>query len=346
MYEQYGDVRILEEHYDGLKKYVEFLRSKAPDNVLRYSYYGDWVAVEHTPGELVSDAYYYQDVQILAKAAALLGKSADAQAYSQLAAQIKDAFNREFYDAKRGVYANGTQTAHTMALFFGLVPDEQLGQVLGRLTNDIVYGHDTHVTTGFIGVKYLLPLLTRTGSSDLAYELATQTTYPSWGYMIANGATTLWELWQNKTGPSMDSHNHHMFGSVGAWFYQALAGINLGADSAGYRQIRIEPQIARDLTWASGTVETVRGTVSSAWSHSPGVLSLDVTIPVNSQARIVIPKEEEATELVLREGDQVVWEKGKYVPGVPGVTGASQERNGNMVLEVGSGRYSFKLTMR
>jgi alpha-L-rhamnosidase len=346
MYEQYGDVRILEEHYDGLKKYVEFLRSKAPDNVLRYSYYGDWVAVEHTPGELVSDAYYYKDVQILAKAATILGKSADAQAYSQLAAQIKDAFNREFYDAKRGVYANGTQTAHTLALFFDLVPDDQRGRVLGRLTNDIVYGHDTHVTTGFIGVKYLLPLLTRTGSSDLAYELATQTTYPSWGYMIANGATTLWELWENKTGPSMNSHNHHMFGSVGAWFYQALAGIIGGADGPGYRQIRIAPQIARDLTWASGTVETVRGTVSSAWSHSPGLISLDVTIPVNSQARIVIPKEEEATELAVREGEQVVWEKGKYVPGVPGVTGASQERNGSIVLEVGSGRYSFKLTMR
>jgi alpha-L-rhamnosidase len=161
MYEQYGDRRILEEHYEGLKKYVEFLRTKAPDNVLRYSYYGDWVAIEPTPGELVSDAYYYYDVQLLAKMAGILGKSADAQTYAQLAAQIKDAFNREFYDAKRGVYATGTQTANTLPLFLGLAPPEAKEAVGGKLFNDIVYQHDSHVTTGFIGVKYLFPLLTR-----------------------------------------------------------------------------------------------------------------------------------------------------------------------------------------
>jgi alpha-L-rhamnosidase len=346
MYEQYGDRRILEENFDGLKKYVEFLRSKATDNVLRYSHYGDWVAVEKTPGELVSDAYYYNDTQLLSKIAGALGKSAEAQTYAQLAAQIKEAFHREFYDAKRGAYANGTQTANTLPLFLGLVPDDQRNRVMRSLTDDIVYRHNTHVTTGFIGVKYLFPVLTRARRSDLAYELATQTTYPSWGYMIASGATTLWELWQNKTGPSMNSHNHPMFGSVGAWFYQALAGIKVGADGPGYRQIRIEPQIARDLAWASGTVETVRGTVSSAWSHFPDATSLEVTIPVNSQARIVIPTEAEATEVVVREGEQVVWDKGQYVPGVPGVTAASQESNGSIVVELGSGRYSFKLSSR
>jgi alpha-L-rhamnosidase len=341
MYEQYGDRRILEENYDGLKKYVEFLRSKAPDNVLRYSYYGDWVAIEHTPGEFVSDAYYYYDVQVLAKIAALLGRSADAEAFKQLGEQIKEAFNREFYDAKRGVYANGTQTANTLALFLDLVPDDQRGRVTGSLTNDIVYGHDTHVTTGFIGIKYLLPLLTRSGRSDLAYDLATQTTYPSWGYMIATGATTLWELWQNKTGPSMNSHNHPMFGSVGAWFYQAVGGIT--PETPGYERIRIAPQIVRDLTWASATVETVRGTVSSSWIHSPGSITLDVAIPVNSTATVVIPKDPETTDVTVREGDRVVWEHGNFVPGTAGVTAASQTHDGSLTLEVGSGRYAFKL---
>ncbi|MBZ5562838.1 MAG: family 78 glycoside hydrolase catalytic domain, partial [Acidobacteriia bacterium] len=116
MYEQYGDRRIMEEHYDSLKKYVESLHRRAPDNVLRFSYYGDWVSIVKTPGALVSDFYYYWDVQILAKAAQLLGKSDDAQTYSQLGAQIKEAFNKEFYDAKTGEYANGTQTANTLAL--------------------------------------------------------------------------------------------------------------------------------------------------------------------------------------------------------------------------------------
>ncbi|MBZ5544080.1 MAG: alpha-L-rhamnosidase, partial [Acidobacteriia bacterium] len=341
MYEQYGHRRALEENYDGLKKYVEFLRSKAPDSVLRYSYYGDWVAIEHTPGALVSDAYYYYDVEILAKIAALLGRSADAASYQQLGEQIKVAFNREFYDTKRGVYANGTQTANTLALYLDLVPEEAQGAVSGNLFNDIVYTHDSHVTTGFIGVKSLLPLLTRDGQADLAYDLAAQTTYPSWGYMIANGATTLWELWEKRTGPSMNSHNHPMFGSVGAWFYQALGGIN--PETPGYERIRVVPRIVRDLTWASATVETVRGTVSSAWTHSPGSITLDVVIPVNSAATVVVPKEEEMTEVVVREGDRVIWENGKFVPGAPGITGASQAKDGGIVLDVGSGRYSFKL---
>ncbi len=344
MYEQYGDRRILEEHYEGLKKYVEFLRTKAPDNVLRYSYYGDWVAIEPTPGGLVSDAYYYYDVQLLAKMAGILGKSADAQTYAQLAAQIKDAFNREFYDAKRGVYATGTQTANTLPLFLGLVPPEAKEAVGGKLFNDIVYQHDSHVTTGFIGVKYLFPLLSRSGLSDLAYDLATQTTFPSWGYMIANGATTLWELWHKRTGPSMNSHNHPMMGSVGAWFYQALAGINVEPEGVGYRRIRIAPQIVRDLTWVSATVETVRGTVSSSWTHSPGMITLEVMIPVNGDAKIVIPKEEQMSEVAVYEGDRTVWEKGKYVPGTPGITGASQGTDGSITIEVGSGRYAFKLT--
>lgn len=343
MWEQYGDRRILEENYDGLKKYVEFLRSRAPDHILRFSYYGDWVAVEHTPGELVSAAYYFYDVQILARIAETLGNSADAQTYSQLSAQIKEAFNRKFFDPNTGNYANGTQTANTLALYLGLVLEEQRGHVLGNLTNDIVYRHDTHITTGFIGVKYLMPLLTRMGHSDLAYELATQTTYPSWGYMIARGATTLWELWQEKTGPSMNSHNHPMFGSVGAWFYQALGGINVGAEGAGYRHIRIEPQIVRDLTWASATVETVRGTVSSSWTHAPSAITLEVVIPVNSDAKIVIPKEEEMTDVVVREGEHVVWEKGSFLAGAPGINSASQ-KNGLVTFEVGSGHYSFRLT--
>jgi alpha-L-rhamnosidase len=342
MWEQYGDRRILEENYAGLKKYVEFLRSRALDNLLSYSYYGDWVAVEPTPGSFVSAAYYFHDVEILSKIAQILGNSADAQTYSQLAEQIKDAVNRKFFDADQNVYANGTQTANTLALYFGLVPQAGRGRVARHLTDDIVYQHDTHVTTGFIGVKYLFPLLTQMGRAELAYELATETSYPSWGYMIANGATTLWELWQNKTSPSMNSHNHPMFGSVGAWFYQALAGIN--ADSPGYQHIRIEPQVVRDLNWASASVETVRGVVSASWTHSPGVITLDVAIPANSDAKIFIPKEDQMTDIVVREGDQVVWENGHYVAGVAGVTGAEQGRDGNIIVEAGSGRYAFKLT--
>jgi alpha-L-rhamnosidase len=341
MWQQYGDRRILEENYEGLKKYVEFLRSRAKDNVFRFYNEGDWVQVVRTPRDYIADVWYYYDVSLFSKMAQILGKASDALSYGQLAAQIKEALNRSFFDANTGNYANGTQTANAMALYLDLAKDYR--PVASNLTNDIVYYHDTHLTTGFIGVKFLMPALTAIGRSDLAYELATQTTYPSWGYMIEQGATTLWELWQKKTGPAMNSQDHAMFGSVGAWFYNALGGINLSPESAGYQHIRIAPQVVEDLHWASASVETIRGTVSSSWSHSPGLLTLEVTVPVNSDAQVAIPGEEQMTDVVIREGDRVVWEKGHYVGGDPGLTSATQ--NGRTVIfQVGSGHYLFRLT--
>ena len=343
MYQQNGDRRILEENYDALKKYVEFLRSRAPDNVLRYSYYGDWVALEKTPGAEVSDFYYYYDTLLLSKMAGVLGNSADAATYAQLAGTIKDAFNREFFDPKTGRYANGTQTANALPLFLDMVPKDHRGAVAGNLRDNILYGHDTHVTTGFIGVRYLMPLLTAMGDSDLAYDLAVQTTYPSWGYMVASGATTLWELWQNKTGRSMNSQDHHMMGSVDAWFYEALGGINVDPEEPGYRHIRIEPQVTRDLTSVSATVGSLRGNVTSTWSHEPGVITLQVDVPVNATASVSLPREDEMTGVVIREGDRTVWEKGHFVAGTPGVTAGKLEGQ-RVVFEVGSGRYAFRVT--
>jgi alpha-L-rhamnosidase len=343
IYQQNGDRRILEENYAGLKKYVEFLRTRAPDNVLRYSYYGDWVSLEKTPGEEVSDFYYYYDALLLAKIAAVLGNPADAATYTQLAAQIKDAFNHEFFDAKTGNYANGTQTANALPLFLDMVPKEHRGAVAGNLNNDVLYRHDTHVTAGFIGIRYLMPVLTQLGDSYLAYDLAVQTTFPSWGYMAANGATTLWELWQNKTGPSMNSHDHHMMGSVDAWFYEALGGINVDPAHPGYRHIRIEPQVVRDLTSVSATVGTVRGAVTSSWTHELGVITLQVDVPVNSTATVSIPKEDQMAQPTVHEGERIVWEKGHFVEGTPGVT-AGKFEGGRVALEVGSGHYAFRLT--
>jgi len=349
MWQQYSDRQILEENYNGLKKYIEFLRSRAQDNVLRYSYYGDWVAIEPTPGELVSDFYFYYDTRILADIAKILGKTEDAATYSTESDQIKDAFNKAFYNPHSDFYANGSQTAQALPLFLDLFANPlsryNYNPVFGHLTNDITYGHNTHLTTGFIGVKYLLPVLTEYGRNDLAYELATQTTYPSWGYMIERGATTLWELWQEKTGPSMNSHDHIMFGSLGAWFYRALGGIRQAEASVGYRQLVIDPGIVDDLDWASASMETVQGRVSSSWSRSPGSIKLDVTVPVGTDARVLVPKEEEMTVGMVKvtEGGHLVWQDNRFVAGDAGVVGAEAVVNG-VRFRVGSGHYSFALT--
>lgn len=341
MWQQYGDRRILEQNYDGVKKYVEFLRSRAAGNILGYSYYGDWVPLVKTPGAFVSACYYYYDVEILSHIASVLGNTAGAQAYAQLARQIRDAVNQRFLSS--GNYANGTQTADAMALVLGLPPAQARGDVAENLYNDIVYYHDTHLTTGFIGVDWLMPALTETGHPDVAYELATQTTYPSWGYMVRKGATTLWELWQDKTGPSMNSHDHAMFGSVGSWFYRALAGIRQQPGTAGYRHLLIDPQVVEDLHWASGTIHTVQGTVSSSWIHKPGEMMLNETIPDGADAAVIMPQEEEWTQVTVREGNHVVWENGRYVPGDPGLTGAALTNEG-IKFEIGSGSYSFRAT--
>ncbi len=340
MYQYYGDTRVLEEHYDGLRKYVEFLRSTAENGVLKWSHYGDWVAVEKCPGAIVSSFYYYYDAKVLADAARVLGKSADAALYDKLAAEIRAAFNREFYDPKTGNYADGTQTANTLALFLEL-PTEKQGGAWGRLFDDIVYKHDSHLTTGIIGTKYIMELLTRSDQLDLAYDIAVKTDYPSWGYMIKNGATTLWELWQKREGPSMNSHNHPMFGSVGSWLYKALAGINLAPGSNGFEKVLITPGTVRDLTHASGSTMTVRGEVACAWSRTERTMRVEVTVPMGSEAEIVIPKLG-IRNIKLTESGQTVWLGDKFHAGALGIVDAA-DKDGAIRVKTGGGRYVFVL---
>jgi len=341
MYEYYGDRRILEQHFDGVKAWTDFLRTRSHAGILDYSYYGDWVPIEKTPGNLVSTICYYWSADLVSRMAEILGKSVDADAYRKLAAGIKDAFNGKFLNPESGVYGTGSQTAQILPLFLNMAPEGKRGGMLGALRDDIVYTRNTHLTTGILGTKYLFPLLTRTDNSDLAYELATQTTYPSWGYMVENGATTLWELWQNKTGPSMNSHNHPMFGSIGAWFYNALAGINPDPDKPGFERIVIAPQVVRDLQWAAGSLDTIRGRVSSSWRRADDGLRLEVSIPVGSEAEVRIPKLGMAAA-GLSESGRIVWKDGHFQSGASGITSVKDDA-GVLTVRVGSGDYAFGL---
>ncbi|MGZ5498510.1 MAG: alpha-L-rhamnosidase-related protein, partial [Candidatus Aminicenantales bacterium] len=322
------------------KKYVEFLRSKAENGLVKFSSYGDWVAIEKCPGSIVSSFYYLYDVRILSDAARIIGKTADAALYDKLASEIRTAFNREYYDPKTGDYADGTQTANTLPLFLG-IPTEKEGSAWGRLFDDIVYKHNAHLTTGIVGTKYIMEVLTRSGAADLAYDIACKTDFPSWGYMIASGATTLWELWQNREGSSMNSHNHPMFGSVGAWFSKALAGINLAPGTTGFEKILIQPQMVRDLTHASGSTRTVRGEVACAWSRTELSARVEVTIPFGSQAEVVIPKLG-IRNIKITEGGQTIWASDTYAAGVAGVLGAV-DKDGAIRIQTGGGRYVFVL---
>jgi len=336
-----GDRRILEEHYPGIKAWTDFQRTRSQDGILSYSYYGDWVPAERTPGDLVSTFYYFYSAQLTARMAGILGRAADAETYRKLAAEIQEAFNRRFWSADNQWYGNGSQTSQILPLYLDMAPKDRRGAAFGHLRNSIVYYNNIHLMTGILGTKYGMELLGRSGQLDLAYDLAAQTTYPSWGYMLEHGATTLWELWQERTGPSMNSHNHPMFGSIGAWFYSALAGINADPEKPGFERIRIQPGAVRDLRWASGTLETVRGTVLSSWSRTERSMRLEVAIPVGSEAEIHLPTLN-LPDVTVRESGREVWKGDAFQPGAPGLRGA-RRAGGVIIFQAGSGHYRFEL---
>ena len=345
LYQYYGDKRVLEQNYSGMKKWVDFLTGQTRDHILSYGEIGDWCPPGHikpvdTPGEVTSTWYYYHDTLILSKIAGILEKSADAKKYSQLSSKIKEAFNKKFFKDDR--YATDNQTCNILPLFLGMVPEDKKQAVLKNLIDDIVVLHNNHLNTGIVGTRYILNVLTKYGQANLAYKLVTQTTYPGWGYMIREGATTLWERWEYLAGGGMNSHNHIMFGSVDAWLYKVLAGINIDPASPGFGKIIIKPFIVGDLKYVNASVKTIRGMVSSSWTRQDKSLVLDVTFPVNSQAKVHIPKMG-LKKVIVKERGKTVWENGSYLQGIAGITGGSEDED-YVTFNVGSGLYSFEVS--
>ncbi len=348
LFVHYGDTRTLERHYASLKGWNDYLASRAEDDIVTYSHWGDWAGPAAqlagdgsarsgvTPGEFMSTGYYYYNAQLLARFAGILGRDREAADLAALADRIGRAFNRKFFDPATGRYARGNQSAQAFALYLGLVPEDAKPAVVQRLLDDVA-DHENHLTTGNLCTKYLLEALTECGAVEVAYRIATQTSYPSWGYMIARGATTIWERWELETGGGMNSHNHPMYGTVSSWFYKYLAGISFDPSHPACEHVVIKPYLPGELTRVEASVQTVRGEVGSKWDRSAEGLRLDATIPCNSTATICLPLGEKGT---IREGDTVIWEGD--APGAPteGVTGcrASGDR---IDVSVGSGHYRF-----
>jgi len=345
LYQYYGDSRVLEDHYASLKKLVDFLSANASGYIISVGL-GDHMEPQengfslfsprHTPAGLTSTAYYYYDVWILSRVAEALGKSEDAKRYSVLAQNIKEAFNRRFFDSASNQYATGSQTSNAIALYLDMVPQEKVPAVVKSLVDDIVTKHDGHLSTGIIGSNALAQALPQYGAAEVMYRIATQTTYPSLGYQVMQGATALCETYE--CGPWL-SQNMKMFGSADKFFYRNLAGINLG--SPGYRRILIKPQPVGDLRSVTASQRTVRGTITVAWVKGDTSLDLRVSIPAGTEADISIPKLG-LMDLVVTESGTAVWRANAYVPGVPGLTGGTDAPEA-IILHVGSGSYSFAL---
>ncbi len=354
LYLHYGDRRILAQHYDGMKRWIDFLTSCSTDHLLEYSHYGDWAPpiteglsesigdsalARNTPGSLVSTGHYYYSATLLERISRVLGRTAEAAAYELLSNQIREAFNAHFWDEAAGGYDTNNQACNTLALYMGLTPENRKARVTENLVRD-VEAHDYHLTTGNLCTKYIMEVLTEAGRGDVAFALATQTTYPSWGYMIVNGATTIWERWENATGTGMNSHNHPMYASVGAWFYRALAGIQTHPSGPGFGRFAVKPDVFSGLQYVNASLKTIRGLIESSWHLLNDRISLNVQVPVNSQAEVTIPKRTPKHLLVISESGKLLWTNGEQAGSVDGVLTVWEDAHA-VTITIGSGAYHF-----
>jgi len=341
MYKFYGDKRILEESYEGMSAWVDYMNTQSKGNLYEKSGYGDWVAAEKSPSEPIGSAYYFYGAKIVSTIAGILGKTADEKKYKDLSEKIKDAYNKKHFDATKNTYTGNTQTANLIPLNFGIVPEDRREEVAANIAEN-VKAKENHLTTGFLGVSLLLPTLSDYGYHDLAYTVAAQKTYPSWGYMVEKGATTIWELWNGDTeGPGMNSRNHFALGSCGEWYYGYLAGIRPNVDIAGFKNFTIAPEPNEDLTWAEATYSSVYGEIKSRWDRNDDGLKLEVTIPANTTASVYIPLLEKDSPVILESGKQL-FKDGKSSLESSNIKFVGK-KNGSAHFEVGSGKYNFEV---
>lgn len=282
LYDFYGDKKVIEEYYDEFSRQMEFLQSHAINGLYHWDI-SDHEALDPKPEAFSASVFYYHHAMLAKEFADILGKPEDSAKYANLASAIRREIISRYFIKDAGRFDNGTQSAQVLGLWYKLSPgDEQI--ILKQLINEFER-HKMHVSSGIFGVKMMFDVLREHEKNDVAYEVAGQRDFPGWGYMLENDATTLWESWAFPE--TVHSRNHPMFGSIDEWFYRSLAGINPG--SAGFKKIIIKPQSAGDLTWAKGSYESVRGTITSEWKIIENKFHLDVSIPANTTGEIWIP---------------------------------------------------------
>lgn len=295
IYEFYGDKRQLAEHYPAMKKFVDFMKNRSKPSLLppdQFHCFGDWLQINaNTPNQVIYTAYFAGSTQIVAKAAAVLGHAEDAKTYSKLADEIKAAFNKEYVSAD-GKVRGETQCSYVLALGFDLLDESQATQAANHLVADIE-SRGWHLSTGFVGTRDLMHVLSKIKRNDVAFRLLHNKTFPSWGFEIENGATTIWERWDGWTpkrgfqDEGMNSFAHYAYGAVMQWVFENIGGIK--PSGAGFSHITIAPQIDPNLTHATTTYNSIRGEIKTSWKIENAILKLTVTIPANSKAVVMVP---------------------------------------------------------
>lgn len=345
MWKVYGDTRIIQRHYASMTRFMDFRKTSSPKNVgvSIGNPWGDWLSVnEVTPVEYIDACYYARCAELMADMAGAIGRADDAQKYARLLGDIKATFNAA-YVKPDGTVKVETQTAYVLALSFNLLPDNLISPAADHLAG-MIERNGFRMATGFLGTKPLLPVLSATGHHDLAVRLFQSRKFPSWGYEVENGATTVWERWDSYTredafgkhNAAMNSFSHYAFGAVCEWMFRDLAGID--TDGEGFHQIRIRPRPPqpgsnpdnKPIDWVRASYDGPTGKIASAWKREGDRFELDVTIPANTTATVLLPA----------ASADAITESGKPVRAAACVQ-IGEPSGGRVSLKIGSGRYQF-----
>lgn len=325
LYEFYGDIRIVREHYDALKKQADYLISCATEHLYNGGL-SDHESLDARPFGLTESLFYYQHIKLMVKYAGLLNRPEDSSYYSAVARQVKRKVTETYYSPGTGIFDNATQTAQLFGLWHGLLSGEEEKRALAVLDSTFEV-RDGHLSTGIFATKMMCDVLRLHDMNERMYQIADQREFPGWGYMVESGATSLWETWAYSD--NVYSQNHPMFGSVGEWFYRSLSGIN--PVSPGFTKIMIKPQPSGNMTSATGRYRSIQGMIVCDWKITDGSIRMDVAIPVNTEAEVWVPASSSSS----------VRESGKPITAYPEIK-LINEVPGYVVYAVGSGRYAFE----
>jgi len=345
LYQQYGDDAIIKKHYPAMKKWMTYMRKYMYNGLMTKDTYGDWCVPPEslhlinskdksriTPSDLIGTTYFYHEAQIMKHFAELQGLNNDVKNYQLLSDTLMTALNKDLLDSSLVIYGNNSATSSLLPLAYHMVPKQYEDKVFNNLVDKILGEAGGHVSNGLIGCQWMMRVLSDHGRPDIAYKLATNISYPSWGYMVENGATTIWELWNGNTAdPGMNSGNHVMLiGDLVVWYYEYLAGIQTSITNPGFKEIIMNPVVPLDLRSVKASFKSIYGVIKSEWEIKEDKFNWNISIPANTKAIISIPAEDKND----------IFESGKKASSAEGVEFIKTE-NGRVYFEVGSGDYSF-----
>jgi alpha-L-rhamnosidase len=344
---QYGDSGVVRRHYPSMKKWMQYMAKYMKNGLMTKDTYGDWCVPPETlnlifsrdpkritPGDCIGTAYFYYEARLMQKFAGMLDLPDDVRAFGDLADGLKKALNEKLFDKTLVRYANNSATSNLLPLAFGMAPESGRQKIFGNIVEKIMGDADGHMVVGLVGAQWIMRTLTQFGRPDVAYLLAGNSTYPSWGYMVESGATTVWELWNGNTAePSMNSQNHVMLiGDLLIWLYENLAGIQPDPEKPGFRHILMKPVPVGDLAYVRASHRSPYGLIESSWKIQNGQFLWNITVPPNSEATVYVPAPEE----------KLVKESGRPAKKAKGVRFLRIE-DGRIVYAVKSGSYAFSV---